>query len=155
MKRFVVLICLLFLFASALSAQKTAFENVKIRRHRSAEKRALVDKYGTLTFDDSARKLTFKSETGERIEIGYDEVQKAISEFTTHMRGGGVSRAVTFVEPPFGWIAGSALASVRVNSYWLFLRYRNGENDTSILLGMPESSSAKIVDKPPRSLAHV
>ncbi len=147
MRRFLTLIFLLLFFAAGLSAQKTAFENVKIRRHRSAEKRVLVDKYGTLTVDDSARKLIFEGEDHGRIEVGYDEVQQVVSEVTTHMRGGGVSRAISFTEPLFGWIAGSMIASVRVNSHWLYLRYRSGENDASILFGMPESSSAKIVEK--------
>jgi hypothetical protein len=147
MKRLFALISLLFFFASGLCAQKTSFEDVNLRRHRSAEKRALVDRYGVLTFNDSARKLEFRGDGGDHFDVGYDDVEKVVSEVTTHMRGGGVSRAISIFEPPFGWIAGSALASVHINSNWVYLRYRSGESDTSILLETPEKSSGQIVIK--------
>jgi len=155
MKRLCALICLLFFSASGLSAQKTVFENVELCLHRS-EKRPLVDKYGALTFDDSAHKLAFRGYADDHnevpyaddhIEVPYDEVEKVVSEVTTHMLGGGVSRVVSFLEPPFGVIAASALASVRVNGNWLYLRYRSGENIISILLESPQKTSAQIASK--------
>jgi hypothetical protein len=146
MKRLFVLIWLLLFAASGMSAQKTVFENVKIRRHRSVEKRVLVDKLGTLTFDDSARKLTFKGDAGDNVDVRYDDVEKAVSEVTTHMRG-GVPRAVAFVEIPFGAIAGSVIAGAHVNSHWLFLRYRSGSVEVPVLIKMPQAISEQIVSK--------
>jgi hypothetical protein len=140
-------ILLLLLSASGLSAQKTVFQNVTIRRHPSANKRVLVDRLGTLTFDDPAHKLTFKGDFGDHIEVGYDDVEKVVSEVTTHMRGGGVSRAISFVEVPFGAMAGSLIGGVHVNSHWLYLRYREGGGDASVLIETPESSSDQIVGK--------
>jgi hypothetical protein len=141
------MIWLLLFAAAGLSAQKTVFENVKIRRHRSAEKRVLVDKLGTLTFDDSARKLTFKSDAGDRIEVRYDDVEKAVSEVTTHMRAGGVSRGLIFVEIPFGAIASSVIAGAHVSSHWLYLRYRSGGVEVPVLFEMPQATSEQIVSK--------
>lgn len=147
MRKLSTLILLLLFSASGLSAQKTVFQDVKIRRHRSADKRVLVDRLGTLTFDDSAHKLIFKGDFGDRIEVGYDDVEKVVSEVTTHMRGGGVSRAISFVEFPFGAMAGSLIGGVHVNSHWLYLRYRNGGDDGSVLIEAPEGSSDQIVGK--------
>jgi hypothetical protein len=146
MKRLFALIWLLLFAASGLLAQKTVFENVKIRRHRSAEKRLLVDRIGTLTFDDSARKLTFKSEAGDHVEVGYDDVEKVVSEVTTHMRA-GVPRALIFVEIPVGAIAASAIAGAHVNSHWLYLRYRSGGVEVPVLIEMPGETSEQIVGK--------
>ena len=140
MRRFLPLICLLFFFASGLSAQTTVFKNVKIRRHRSADKRVLVDKLGTLTFDDSARKLTFKDDAGDNIEVGYDDVEKVVSEVTAHMRAGGASRALIFVEIPIGAIAASAIAGAHVNSHWLYLRYRSGGVEVPVLIEIDRKS---------------
>ncbi len=160
MKRLCTLICLLFFSASGMSAQKTVFEDVELCLHRR-DKRALVDKYGALTFDDSARKLAFRAYADDHdevpyadnhIQVPYDAVEKVVSEVTTHMLGGGVSRVVSFLEPPFGLIAASALASVHVNSNWLYLRYRSGENTVSILLESPQKTSAQIVSKAKQSL---
>jgi len=156
MKRLCALVGLLFFSsASGLSAQKTVFGSVELCLHRS-DKRALLDKYGALTFDDSAHKLEFRayaddhnevSYADDHIDVPYDEVEKVVSEVTTHMLGGGVSRVVSFLEPPYGLLAGGALASVHVNSNWLYLRYRSGENIISILLESPQKTSAQIASK--------
>jgi hypothetical protein len=146
MKRLLISVWVVVLCASSLTAQKTVFDPVKIRLHRSAEKRGLVDEIGRLTFDDSARKLTFKGDDGDNIEVRYDDVEKAVSEVTTHMRAGGVSRAVSFVEIPFGVIAASILAGVHVNSHWLYLRYRSGGVEVPVLIDM-RTMSERIVSK--------
>jgi hypothetical protein len=146
MKRLFALIGLVLFMGSALSAQKTVIENVKIRRHRSAEKRVLVDKLGTLTFDDSARKLTFKSEAGDHIEVGYDDVEKVIFDVTTHMRGGAVAQVIQ-AATMVGAIVGSAMAGAPVSDYWLYLDYKDhGQNDTALLV-VPKNSSVQAIGK--------
>jgi hypothetical protein len=92
MRRLFILTWLLLFSACGLFAQKTVFDSVKIRRHRSAEKRVLVDKIGTLTLDDADRRLTFKSDAGDNIEVGYDDIQKVVFDAATHMRGGASRR---------------------------------------------------------------
>jgi hypothetical protein len=146
MKRLLVSIWLLLFTAAGVSAQKTTFENVKIRRHHSAEKRLLVDKLGTLTFDDSTRKLTFKGYDGDDIQVGYDDVEKVVSEVTTHMRAGG-SRALIFFEIPAGAIAASVIGGARVNSHWLYLLYRRGGAEVPVLIEMPQATTEQIVSK--------
>src|SRR5579863_533088 len=130
MRRFLALICVLFFFASGLSAQTTVFKYVKIRRHRSEEKRVLVDKYGTLTFDDSARKLLFQSEAGDHIEVAYDDVAKAVFESTTHMRGGVLAQVVQ-AAPLAGPMVGTAMAGAHISNYWFYFEYRDHERDES------------------------
>lgn len=118
MSRFLVLILtwLVLLSASGLSAQKTVFENVKIRRHRSADKRVLVDKIGTLTFDDSTRELTFKSDAGDNIKVEYDDIAKIVFDLATHMRGGAIAQIIQAATIA-GTIVGSAIAGAHVSDY--------------------------------------
>ena len=114
MRRFLAVFCSFFLFAVTMSAQRTDFL-AKIRRHRSPEKRVLVDKVGTLTFDDSARRLIFEDEDGDHLDIGYDEIGKVVFEVTSHMRGGAFSQALkmaTFA----GAVAGTIVAGGHVNN---------------------------------------
>jgi hypothetical protein len=147
MKKLLSLVWTLLLLAPSLFAQQTVFQSVKIRRRHSADKRVLVDKIGTLTFDDTAHKLIFKGEGHENLEIGYEDVEKAVSEVTTHMRAGGVSRAISFVEFPFGVMVASAIAGVHVNSHWLYLKYRTGDRESSVLIETPEDASVQIESK--------
>jgi hypothetical protein len=146
MRRLFTLIWLLLFTASGLSAQKTVFENVKIRRHRSADKRVLVDKLGTLTFDDSARTLRFKSEAGDRIEVGYDDVEKVVFDVTTHMRGTAIAQVIQAATMA-GTIVGSAIAGAHVNDYWFYLDYKDHGQNESALLVVPKNSSARVIDK--------
>ena len=146
MKGFFSLICLLLFFASGLSGQKTVFKDVKIRRHRTAEKRVLVDKYGTLTFDDSARKLMFESDVGDHIEVGYDNVGKVVFDAATHMRGGALAQVVE-AAPLAGPMVGAAIAGWHVNDYWFYLEYKSRDQSESALLVVPKSSSTKIIEK--------
>jgi hypothetical protein len=55
--RFAILHLAIFLFigSSFLFSEDTKFEGVKIRRHKSADKRELVNKTGVLSFDDDAQ----------------------------------------------------------------------------------------------------
>jgi hypothetical protein len=146
MKRTFALTLFLLLLASASLGQKTVFENVKIRRHRSAEKRVLVDKFGTLTFDDSARKLIFKSEAGDNIDVGYDDVGKVVFDVATHMRGGALSQAI-MVAPFAGPVAGSAIAGSHVSDFWFYLDYKGQATNESALLVVPKNSSAQVLNK--------
>jgi hypothetical protein len=145
MSRIFILSSLLCLSAS-LRAQPTAFEHVKLLHHPKADKRMLVDTYGTLTFDESARKLRFKPESGTSFEVGYDDVEKAVFEVTTHMRAGVVSRGVSWLEFPAGLVVGNVLGSAHVNSYWIYLSCRkDGGEDTSVLFETPGDSSGQIL----------
>jgi hypothetical protein len=146
MRRLCILICLSIFSASGLSAQKTVFEHVKIRRHRSADNRVLVDKVGTLTFDDSTRRLIFKSEAGDHIEVEYEDIGNVVFDVTTHMRGGAIAQviqAATIV----GTIVGNAIAGVPVNDYWFYLEYKDHGQNESALLVVPKNSSAQVIDK--------
>jgi hypothetical protein len=148
MRRLLILICLLLFSSSGLAAQQTVFKYVKIRRHRSADKRVLVDKIGALTFDDSARKLKFESDAGDHIEVEYDVVAKAVFEGTTHMRGGAISQVVQGVPYYFaGAVVGAAIASEHVSDHWLYLEYRNHDQKESVLIDVPKDSSAQLIDK--------
>ena len=145
MRRVFAATSILLFFSVNLAAQRTDFE-AKIRRHRSVEKRVLVDKLGTLTFDDSARRLSFKSEAGDDLDIGYDDIGKAIFEVTSHMRAGAVSQGIKALGLP-GLIAGTAIAGGHVNNYWLYLDYKDHGSDQSVLLEVPKEFSAQVIDK--------
>jgi hypothetical protein len=147
MRRFFTVSCVLAILAPAVCSQKSVFENVKISRHRSAENRVLVDKLGSLTFDDTARRLVFKSGNRDTIDVGYGEVEKAVYEVTTHMRAGGTPRAISFVEVPFGAIVASPLAAVHVDSHWFYFHYRDGDSEASVLMEVPEATSDQLVSK--------
>ena len=146
MRRFIFLICLLCFPAYGLFPQKTVFAPVKIRRHRSADKRVLVDKVGSLTFDESARKLAFQSEVGDHIEVEYDAIEKVVFEVTTHMRGGAVSEVIKGATV-VGLIAGNIIGSAHVHDYWLYLEYKDHGRNESVLIGVPKNSSAQVIDK--------
>lgn len=146
MRRLLISIGLACLSASGLSAQQTVFKDVKIHRHRSADKRVLVDKFGTLTFDDSARRLVFKSVAGDDIDIGYEDIEKVVFEITTHMRGGAVPEAIKAATIA-GLIAGNAISAAHVHDYWFYLDYRDHDRKESVLLNVPKDLSARVVDK--------
>jgi hypothetical protein len=144
-KLYTLLGALLFC-AATLPAQQTVFKDVKIRRHRNAEKRVLVDKLGKLTFDDTARKLTFEGEAGDHNEVSYDSIDKANFEVTTHMRGGGLSQVVEATGLA-GLFVGNKVASGHVNSYWFYLEYLEKEGERPVLFEVPKESSSQVIDK--------
>jgi hypothetical protein len=146
MRRPFILFCLLSLSASGLFGQQTVFKFVKIRRHRSAEKRVLVDKIGTLTFDDGAHRLRFESDAGDHIDVAYEDIEKVIFDVATHMRG-GILPGVIGAAPVAGPMVGIALAGSHVNDYWLFLSYKGHEGSESTLFVAPKDSSALLIDK--------
>jgi hypothetical protein len=146
MKKLLLSLWTLLLLAPSLLGQQTVFQSVKIRRHRNADKRVLVDKLGTLTFDDSAHKLRFESDAGDHLEISYDDVGKIVFDATTHMRGGATAQVVQFA-PLAGPIVGAAIAGSHVDDYWLYLDYKGHGQDGSALLVVPKSSSERVIAK--------
>lgn len=117
----------LFLGISLLFSEDTKFEGVKIRRHKSAEKRELVDKIGVLTFEDGAQKLKFLSRAGDQFAIPYSDITKVIFDTDTH---------------------GSAkIASVHVHDRWLYLEYRQGDHSEKVLLVVPRALYDKATAK--------
>ncbi len=146
MKQLLIFVCLVVFCASGLMGQKTVFDYVKIRRHRSAENRVLVDKLGTLTFDDADRKLTFKSDAGDDIKVGYDDIQKVVFDVATHMRGGAVAQVIQ-AAPLAGPIVGTAIAGSHVNDYWFYLEYEDHAQNESVLFVVPKNHSPHVIDK--------
>jgi hypothetical protein len=105
-----------------------------------------VDKQATLIFDDGARKVKICSDAGDRVEVGYDEVEKAVFENTSHMRGGGVAQVIEGAGF-YGLIVGAAIAGTHVTDRWLYLRYRDHAEDQSVLIDLPKESSAQVASK--------
>jgi hypothetical protein len=151
MRRFLALAILLPL-GPYLAAQTETFHHVKIHRHRSAEDRVLVDRIGTLTFDDTNRKFTFEKtredrfDPPERVEVPYDAVTKIVFEVTAHMRG-GVLPIVVGITPLVGPVAGTALSSEHVHDYWFYFEYKNDEENAEGLLEVPKDSSERVIEK--------
>lgn len=141
----VVALCLL-LATSAAIAEQTVIQDVKIRRHKSADKRVLVDKWGTLIFDDTAHKLIFTSEANDHIAVGYDDIEKVIFEDTHHMRGGMFSQVIQAAGLP-GLVAGTVIATRHVTDYWFYLEYKDRGQNESALLDIPKESSDRVIEK--------
>ena len=131
--------CLLFAFTFSALAENLVVEHVKIRRHRSEEKRVLVDKVGVLTFDDSAKKLTFKDDAGDKVDLSYDDISKVSFEVTTHMRGGALSQVI-------GGIPGAIIAGKHVNDYWMYVAPGSGKGDP-FLMEIQKQSSDEVIQK--------
>ena len=138
MRRWALLIVLILLVNNWSSAETVKFSWVKIRRHKDEHSRLLVDKDGDLKFDDVSRKLTFSSEAGDDVNIGYDDVTKVVFERTSRMRGG----AVAYLNLP-GLIA----AAQHVTDYWFYLEYKSGDHNEPVLFEIPKGSSEKVIAK--------
>jgi hypothetical protein len=117
----------LFLSTSLLFAENARFEDVKIRRHKSAEQRELVDKIGVLGFEDDSQKLTFHSAASDQFAIPYSDITKVIFDRDTH---------------------GSAkMASIHLHDRWLYLEYRQGDHSEKVLLIVPKATYDKAIGK--------
>ena len=79
MKKPAHLAIFLFIGTSFLFSETTKLEEVKIRRHKSAEKRELVDEIGVLSFDDDAQKLTFRGQPLDNFAVPYSDITKWFS----------------------------------------------------------------------------
>ena len=132
MSKAAYLVILLFLSISLLFSEDTKFEGVKIRRHKSAEKRELVDKIGVLSFEDDGQKLTFRSGAGDQFAIPYSDITKVVFDTDTH----GAA-----------WIA-----SVHVHDRWLYLEYRQGDHSEKVLLVLPRAIYDKATAKSQKSV---
>lgn len=117
----------LFLSISLLVSEDTKFAGVKIRRHKSAEKRELVDKIGVLSFEDDSQKLTYRSGAGDQFSIPYSDVTKVVFDADTHGSE---------------WIHG-----VHVHDRWLYVEYRQGDHTEKILLVVPRAIYDKVTAK--------
>jgi|ERR1035438_948530 hypothetical protein len=119
----------LFIGISFLFSENTKFENVKIRRHKSPEKRELVDKIGVLAFDDDARKLTFHSEAGDNFAASYSDITKVVFDSDTHMN------------------VGFPALRRNVHDRWLYLEYSQGDHSEKVLLVLPKDICDKATAK--------
>ena len=70
--RAIFLFVFLFGGTSFLFSGTTKFDEVKLRRHKSAEKRELVGKFGVLSFDDDAQQLTFRGVSSHSLKTRAD-----------------------------------------------------------------------------------
>jgi hypothetical protein len=122
MKKPAHLAIFLFIGLSFLFSETIKLEDIKIRRHKSAEKRELVDKIGVLSFDDDARKLTFRSEAGDNFAVQYSDITKLVFDSDARMNAGATSVAVTALSP----LAGALVAHIRVHGRWLCLETAKG-----------------------------
>jgi hypothetical protein len=109
----------LFVSISLLFSEDTKFEGVKIRRHKSADKRELVDKIGVLIFEDDGQKLTFRGGAGDQFAIPYSDISKVVFDTDAH----GTA-----------WIA-----EVKVHDRWLYLEYCQGDHSEKVLLLLPRA----------------
>jgi hypothetical protein len=134
----------LFISVSFFFSETTKFEDVKIRRHKSADKRELVDKYGVLAFDDDARKLTFKDEAGDNFAVPYSDVTKVVFDSDAHMNASAASAAVTALSP----LAGMLVGRIHAHDRWLYLEYTEGDHPEKVLLVLPrdvcDQATAKV-----------
>jgi hypothetical protein len=133
MKKPTCLAIFLLVGVSFLFSETTKFEEVKIRRHKSAEKRQLVDKIGVLSFDDDARKLTFWSEAGDNFAVPYSDITKVVFDSDAHMNAGAKSVAVSALSP----LGGALVERIHVHDRWLYLEYSQGDRSEKVLLVLP------------------
>lgn len=139
MKRFLLVLGFLFSFICSAFSENMVVEHVKIRRHRSEQKRVLVDKVGALTFDDASKKLSFKDDAGDKLDLNYDDIAKVSFEITTHMRGGALSQMI-------GGIPGAIIAGKHVNDYWMYVAPAAGKSEP-FLLEIQKDFSDRVIEK--------
>lgn len=139
MTRYLLILGFVLGFVSSVSAENLVVNHVKIHRHRSEKDRRLVDKVGTLTFDDSAKTLTFNDDVGDSLHVNYADVDKVIFEVTSHMRGGGLAQAI-------GGVAGTIIAGQHVNDYWMYVALAPNKGEP-FLMEVQKDSSEETIDK--------
>lgn len=125
-------------FTLLASSQPTSFSKVKVRFSKPADRR-MIDKDVDLTFDDAAKLLITRGEHNP-ISVPYAEVQKVIFDVSRHMRGGAMSQVV-------GGLVGAAMASQRVNDYWMFVEYKDKDGNTKPYLMEIDKDNAEQVIK--------
>ena len=137
-----LLILILLLSNLCLGKTEQSFP-AKIHRHKSASNRVLVDKVGSVSFDDARRVLAFSDDAKDNFEISYDAVTKVVFDTTSHMRGGAASQVISATGFA-GAIAGGAIAGARVSNYWFFVEYRDGDRTRQVLLEVPKDSNQAV-----------
>src|ERR1700683_1990924 len=137
------LVIFMFIGTSFLFSGTTKFEEVKIRRHKSAEKRELVDKIGVLSFDDDARTLTFRGEPVDNFAVPYSDITKVVFDSDAHMNAGAGALALSALSPLGGVVA----ASIHVHDRCFYLEYKQGDHLEKVLLVLPEDTCKKATAK--------
>lgn len=137
------LLILILLFSSLCLADTKQSFPAKIHRHKSTSNRVLVDKVGSVTFDDTRRVLAFSDDAKDNFEVPYDAVTKVVFDTTSHMRGGAASQVISATGLA-GAIAGGAIAGARVSNYWFFVEYRDGDRTRQVLLEVPRDSNQAV-----------
>jgi hypothetical protein len=124
----------------------TTFDHVKIHRHKSADKRQLVDKVGVLAFNDDARKLTFASRVDDTLDVPYDDVSRVVFDAATHMRAGWPAAVLAAGGMP-GIIASTIIAGTHVQDHWFYLQYNQQGDPKQALLVVPGDLTEKVISK--------
>jgi len=143
MKKPAHLAIFLFIGTSFLFSETTKLEEVKIRRHKSAEKRELVDEIGVLSFDDDAQKLTFRGKPLDNFAVPYSDITKVVFDSVAHMNAGAGSLALGALSP----LGGALAASIHVHDRWLYLEYKQGHHSEKVLLVLREDICNKATAK--------
>jgi hypothetical protein len=140
---FVFLFIFLYGGSSFLFSGTTKFDEVKLRRHKSAEKRELVDKFGVLSFDDDAQQLTFRGEPADNFAVPYSDITKVVFDSDAHMNAGAGALALNALSP----LGAAVAASIPVHDRWLYLEYKQGDHAEKVLLVLPEDKCKKATAK--------
>ena len=112
-------------------------KDVKVAFNKSATDRELVEQDAELTIDDQARKVAVKHKE-HPLDVAFDDVQKVVFDTSTHMRGGGLGRAL-------GGLAGAAISAHHVTDSWCYLEYRGPDSTVkSYMLIVPIEASAAL-----------
>jgi len=114
----------------------------KFYRHKSAEKRVLVEKLGTLTFDDGARKLSFRDGAHDNVNVQYEAVSKVVFDVSSRMRGGAGYQALMATGLP-GLVVGKAISRQHIRNYWFYIEYGNQK----LLFEVPHEVSEEVIHK--------
>jgi len=144
-KRLAITIPFLFSAILCLANESATFDDVKIRRHKSSNDRMLVDKVGVLTFEKGGQELIFSDRAGDTFKVRYDDISKVIFEVTTHMHGPTLSTVV--LTGVGGGALGGIANAMHVHDSWLYLEYKNGDQNEQVLLDVPKESSEQVIAK--------
>jgi hypothetical protein len=154
MRRLLTLACVLFFLTPGLFAQKPFTQNVRIVRYADTDRWGLVLRPGALTFDDAARKITILSdpiynEDQYRLEVAYDNIEKADFETTTQMHGYTVGMSLYSLVPlsPAGTVVATALALRSVDVCWLYFGFNSSPSESSILFVVPKDACKEVAER--------
>lgn len=132
MRRFLSLLGLSFITVNIFASTSASFSHVKIHRHKNAQERVLVDKAGTLSFNDAAHRLIFKSNRKDSFDVPYASITKVVFDSDGHMREDMASRVIP---------------GLKTQDHWFYFEYPNQGVIKPVLLKLPADSSEQIIDK--------